>query len=350
MIHTFLIQKEIIKEEEFSNIFNSIIGFFKDESLSNNTVTIYRNLTLNEIGLNEIRLKKVKVDSKYKFKNKYLELLINPAKILNKNNPIAIFKEEDINNLIEKLDNILSYNFRFNNTSCINWQVKRIDYTRNINLNTIDLYNKNDIDLAELYIDLFRRADTSNLKVPYNLRSKRRTQTKGSFRLSNKSITINFYNKFDERKNKKKFDEMEDAKNILRLEIQCNQPKINNIKNKNKWDYNILLNYLDPQIAHETLYKYYKKIIGEGDYYKLTDAIKIINNSKFRTDKKENLVEILKLINKKRSVTRAREEFKNNIKFNQYLKDIRGLNINVVTIPERWNVRFLPNPWNVQDL
>lgn len=351
MLHTFLIQKKIISEEEFSNIFNNIKifkdifdidikGFIKDTNASNRKQEIYRCYDLNVLGFNEITLKKIDVSKKYKYKNKHIEIIVNPTKLLCKKNNIEITKKKDIYNMIDGLDQILHYlNPQFN--SCIFWSVKRIDYARNVRVEQ---------ELIPKYLDLFSRADNRNLKVPYNNIGKRKKQMRGSYRLYNNSVTINFYNKYDERINKNKFDETEDAENILRLEIQCKKTKVNNIKNKNKWDTNMLLNYLDEEISKETLYKYYKKTIGTEDYYSLKKAEEIINKSNMRENKKNKLIQILKLINKKRSVSGARELYCNYSQFDYYLRELRKLGINPVTIPRAWNIEHLSNVWNLEDL
>ena len=351
MLHTILIQKKIISEEEFSNIFDNIKifkdifdidikGFLKDANASNKKQTIYKCFDLNVLGLNEIVLKKVDVSNKYKYENKYIEIIVNPTKLLNKKNSIEITKTEDIDEFIVKLDAVLQLLSPGIN-SCIFWSVKRIDYARNVRVEQ---------ELIPKYLDLFSRADNGNLKVQYNYIGKRKKQMKGSFRLFNKSITINFYNKYDERINKNKSSEVEDAENVLRLEIQCKKNKVNNIKNKNKWDTNMLLNYLSEEISKETLYKYYKKTIGTEDYYSLKKAEEIINKSNMRENKKNKLIQILKLINKKRSVPGARELYCNDSQFNYYVGELKKLGINPVTLPRAWNIEHLKNVWYLEDL
>lgn len=309
--------------------------------MSNDKITVYKSYNLKDRGLNEIILKKVKVNSKkYNYENKYIEMVVNPLKIIGAENKVTITKVNQISDFINNLDEILKEILPGVN-SCIFWQVKRIDYA-------ID--KKVEQNLINYYLKLFNRADIGNLQVPYNYKSKRRKQMQGSYRLSNNSITINFYNKLEERINKNVLEDIEDAENVLRLEVQCKKTKVNNIKNKNKWEYNILLHYLDPRISTETLYKYYKKTIGEGDYYTLNKAIELINNSNYRKGKKDKLIEVITLINKKRSVTDAKAEYKNKQNsFKYYLKEIKKLNVNVVTIPERWGIDYLKNVWHVED-
>lgn len=212
------------------------------------------------------------------------------------------------------------------------WILNRIDYAVNINT-----------PYVEEYIKLFQRADKPRLfKELYCSKSKTRKQLDGSFYLFNDSVAINFYNKENERLSQN-FNK-DGAKDLLRLEIQCKKPKTNTIKAKNKFDSRHLEHYLSEQISHQQLEYYYNKTIGTGDYYKLSEAIRIVQDSNSTIKTKEKLINVLRLINKHRSIWRAREESQYNSScFNRYLKKIRVLGVNPVTIPSRWGVNILKN-------
>ena len=100
------------------------------------------------------------------------------------------------------------------------------------------------------------------------------------------------------------------------------------------------------EISYQQLEYYYNKTIGAGDYYKLSDAIRIIQDSNYTSKTKDKLTEVLRAISKHRSIRRAREESQYNSScFNRYLKQIRALGVNPVTIPGRWKVDKLKNPF-----
>lgn len=59
-----------------------------------------------------------------------------------------------------------------------------------------------------------------------------------------------------------------------------------------------LLYYLSREIRCQQLEYYYNKTIGTGDYYKLSEAIRIVKESNYTSSTKNKLIEILKQINK----------------------------------------------------
>lgn len=214
------------------------------------------------------------------------------------------------------------------------WIIDRIDYTVNINT-----------PYVEEYIKLFQRADKPrNFKEWYCDRSKVRKQPEGSFYLISQSVNINFYNKEHERLSQN-FNR-DGAKDLLRLEIQCKKPKTNTIKSKNGFDSRHLEHYLSQEISYHQLEYYYNKTIGAGDYYKLSEAIRIVQESNYTFKTKEKLIEVLRAVSRHRSIWKAREESKYNSScFNRYLKQIRALGVNPVTIPARWRKEKLVNIW-----
>ena len=58
------------------------------------------------------------------------------------------------------------------------------------------------------------------------------------------------------------------------------------------------------------------------------------------------LIEVLRAIGNHRSIWKTREKSQYNSScFNRYLKQIRALGVNPVTIPGRWKVDKLKNPF-----
>ncbi|WP_195970934.1 hypothetical protein [Clostridium thermobutyricum] len=213
-----------------------------------------------------------------------------------------------------------------------NWILNRIDYAINIK-----------IEYVKEYIKLFQRGDKpKRFKELYCSSSKKRKQLEGSLYLFNSSVNINFYDKYNERVKK---NLNENAKrDILRLEIQCKKSKLYNIKNKSKFESLQVGEYLKKDISHKILSDYYFLVIGKGDYYKLKEAIEKIKNSNYSISTKEKLIKTLNLVNKHKSVWKARDKCEYSIaSFNRYLQLIRGININPVTIPVRWEIDFLAN-------
>lgn len=278
---------------------------------------------------------------KYKRPHMQIEILLNPKKLISDKH-IKITKDKDIipisnkfNELIKKIDNNLPDFFY--------WTLKRIDYATYI----ITPYVKE-------YIELFQRGDKPSSRYyieQYDNKNNRRGQKEGSFYLYSKGTTINFYDKEKERRdNKEKYNisdaEILAAENTLRFEIQCDKSKTDYMKYYYKFETKSIFYYLTLKESRKQILKYTKKVIRDGTYYKLNDAKKIIDNDKdLSTRSKNTLKGVLDLVNKCRSITKAREEFTGaKTTFNNHLKNLDKLGINPVTIPERWNVKFLNNP------
>lgn len=267
-------------------------------------------------------------------------MFINPKRLITKNidDRIKITKPADIVPIANRFDELIKA-IEPNLPSFYYWTLKRIDYA-------INYKTKNVKD----YIKLFQRADKPSeyFKEPYDKTQKRRTQRAGSFYLFSKSVAINFYDKQAERiYNMKRQEDINNSKNILRFEIQCNKGKTDYINYTHEFKGKELYNYTEPSLSKEMIINYYLKTIGKGDFYKLDAAIKKVNScEKYSARCKNNLIDILKLINKCRSVWKARQQYsKTKETFNKGIKLIRKLGINPITIPERWSIDYLVNPY-----
>lgn len=329
LIHTLTITHRIINPKVFDEIYKGleIITGEKPRKIHAGTYITYG---LRDIGFTEIQLTSKKINSKYKYKFMQITIRLNPVKLIGINK-LEVLKVEWIqefrnvfNEKIEKIHTslpILDY-----------WIINRIDYAVNINT-----------PYVKEYIKLFQRADKPRgFKELYCNKSKTRKQRNGSFYLFNNSVTINFYDKESERLSKN-FN-LDGAKDLLRIEVQCKKPKTNTLKLKHEFDSRHLEHYLSQEVSYEQLEYYYNKTIGNGDYYKLSEAIRIIQDSNYTSSTKNKLIEVIKAINKHKSISRAREESQYSSScFNKYLKQIRELGVNPVTIPSRWKIDSLIN-------
>lgn len=290
----------------------------------------YVTEALKEEGFTYIQLISKNVDGRYKYNFMQMSIIMNPVKLIGRNKLEVI--EMD---LLEEVRKVFTEKMQKIHTSLPRldyWTINRIDYAVNINT-----------PYVEEYIKLFQRGEKPrNFKELYCSKSKTRKQLDGSFYLFNDSVTINFYNKENERLSQN-FNK-DDAKDLLRLEVQCKKPKTNTIKAKHEFDSRHLKHYLSQEISYQQLEYYYNKTIGAGDYYKLSEAIRIVQESNYIPKTKEKLIVVLRAVNKHRSVWKAREESQYNVScFNRYLKQIRALGVNPVTIPARWNINCLKN-------
>ena len=333
MIHTLTIKHKIISPKEFDEIYKSLEKITGKKLKKVNKGT-YITGALKDKGFTHIELISKKIDGKYRYNYMQIKLILNPVKLL-KINKLKVIEEDHVEELKKIFDEEIK-RIHISLPGLDYWTVDRIDYA--ININT---------PYVKEYIKLFQRVDRpKGFEELYCSKSKIKKQLEGSFYLFSNSVAINFYNKADE---KAKQDLNADgAKNILRLEVQCKSLKINTIKVKNGFSDKCLKNYLSKDISYEQIEHYYNNTIGVRDYYKLQEAIRLVQASNYTNGTKNKLIETLRAINKHRSIWKAREKSKYSFSsFNRQLKKIRDLNINPVTIPCRWEVDKLANIKNL---
>ncbi len=332
MIHTLMISHRLLSIRDYNEIFRVLALISKENNTTFRKTNLgYETTALRDYGFNKVILKKFKVDKRYK--NDYLNItiILNPIKLVNKDK-LEVIKEEDLELVYKGFKEVKNRIF-IGLPSLEYWNINRVDYAVNIFMEHV-----------KEYIKLFQRADKPSIfNELYSTEAHRRKQLDGSFYLYNKSTIINFYDKENELM-KKNFN-TDGAKNLLRFEVQCNKLKTNNIKYKKGFETSHVKNYLKMDLSEEYIKHYYNKTIGSGDYYKLSRAIEMINDSNYTEKMKKRLIEVLKGVNLHRSIWKAREKSvysKNS--FNKYLKMIRALNINPVTIPNKWKIDYLKNP------
>lgn len=227
------------------------------------------------------------------------------------------------------------------------WTCRRIDYC-------MDVITEH----VSAYVALFQRC-----KLPshhYNINIKK----KGSSYMKSNSVTLNFYDKFDQlEKHLLALDktmtnkEQNEATNMLRFEIQCQRGKTDYIKRREGFDSKSIEHFLDSSLSNKLILDYYDKSIGTGDFYSLHGARAIVDRANLQFRTKQTILNTLKLIAKTRSIEKARVQFIEGVDigggtivkgsrkaFNDNIKKIRLLGINPVTIPRNWDITFLPNP------
>lgn len=353
ILHTITITQQIFNKDLYEKLYETL----KKNSTNNNykfyptnsNKTEYTTCYLKNIGFHKITLKKFNIKKQYKEPFRSISIQLNPIRLIEKHDNTRLTTENDIEEISIKFNEIIKgINPLLNDF--YKWNTERIDYT-------VDLK----VDNVSTYIKLFQRADKPyNFKEHYVEGANERKQQEGSFYLESKSLNVNFYDKeYQQRKEGYSDADIINAKDKLRFEVQVKKAKVYNLKYSNEFKTRELYNYLKVDIARDLILDYYYKTIGHGNYYKLDKAIKIIDNSDYTVRCKNKLKDILRLINKCRSVWKARQEFikgaklKNNNKmlkgskqtFNRQLKLLRELepSVNPVTIPEKWTSNDLDN-------
>lgn len=226
------------------------------------------------------------------------------------------------------------------------WKTHRIDYCVNIKTSYV-----------EDYLKLMEKGDRPRLRDWYDRSSRNYGQKSGESlylvstakRRKNRSCTVNFYNKQNERLHTiafledesewQQFDEiMELSADILRLEIQCHKPKTESIKNRYGFESKSIMYYLDPIICDEVISTYLKRISGTADYHTKKVALDMIAHSKCRIENKEKMEKIIQDISRQHSsIAKVREKYiaegyMDSEEYNKLIRSLYSINVNPVTI------------------
>jgi hypothetical protein len=186
---------------------------------------------------------------------------------------------------------------------------------------------------------------------------------RNSFYPESKSVTINFYGKqhqlIDEFPYRK--DDIERAENLIRCEIQCGNQKMAYFRGEeeSKIDYNeyfrdyaVTKRLLSDEFTKRVLESYFKRILMTGSFYTMDDAIKNIDSLGFNQNKRDRLINVLKLVDEHNGINDAKVYHENNQgnpdmffksakEFIDSAKELIEYGINPVTTPIR--VGNLPN-------
>jgi len=217
-------------------------------------------------------------------------------------------------------------------------------------------------------------------RTEYSSVSHRRKADKDSFYLESDSVTINCYDKREQLKNDPDHpcQNIEDAKNIIRFEIQCKNRKLHaiaknrmgvatdvepsalTVSNEQEMDefYRDIITslktalpvdaFLSDAISCEIIDKYFRKIVRSGDYYTLAKARQIIESLECHSKKKEKLINALEQTSKYRGIYKAKLGLmgKDLLDYKQQINDLDIIGINPVTIPREWGIEHIPNLLN----
>lgn len=289
-------------------------------------------------GFRKIRLRKIHREG---YTGYYLEIQFHPKLLLEPGNYIhLLFPNEFV--LIEDQFNYYMEELGFPLFS--EWNVMRIDVAWDITVEQ---------DLILTYMFLFKKSNVLDFFLSTEITQEYFCES-NSFYLFSKEITINFYDRYTtlltkEEKGKKEYNNVEAAKNTLRLEVQYRKISGKLSENLNER----LVQYLVPL--------WYYNIIGRGDYYKKKQYSEVILERVRSNKKRLRLLRLLDFIEHSGSIFAAKALFINKFlhvneadlkkskytdsnrkkiihkagkEFSKQLNEIRELGINPVVLPE----------------
>ena len=171
----------------------------------------------------------------------------------------------------------------------------------------------------------------------------------GSLYINNSAVTLNFYDKMDEMTkaeggSRHTPEEISQAKDILRIEVQAGRDKLSGIKRKQEFTTKQITEFMkDPKAAEDLVIDYATKVLGNATYRKKPVAITLINKSKKHQKTKEQLIAVLEAVSKpyKRidEVRAAHPE----LEMDKARKLLKEMDINTVTLDKNAKVKELPS-------
>lgn len=334
MVHTATITYVPASKELFTAFVNANgTAYYQQENK-------YMNTSYKEQGIRvSVYIMKKNGYSTYAFKCR-----INFKRLIEQQNRIAVYSDADFKEIVNKFNTIMGCLGGL--PSFENWNTNRIDYC--INIKT---------PYVKEYISLLQKGDVPySQRLSYNSDNRNYTHRKGSIYLVSKvrdkrkkktgSVTINFYDKEDQvRKEQQDNSVVEQAKNILRLEVQCNRQKLDYLKRKYNLDDKKITSLLSAQISFDVLESTVLKICKSGNYCRRTQALKKIDDLKCRQKTKDNMKLIIDTVAKQyNSIAKAREQLVENKQlskeqFNGYIQKLNVINVNPVTISDNKHLK-----------
>ena len=171
----------------------------------------------------------------------------------------------------------------------------------------------------------------------------------GSLYINNSAVTLNFYDKADEMQKaeggtRHTPEEISQAKDILRIEVQAGRDKLSGIKRKQEFTSKQISEFMtSPEAAEKLVIDYATKVLGNATYRKKPAAITIINHSKKQKRTKEQLIAALEAVSKPyKRIDEVRQEHP-DLEIDKTKKILRDLDINLATLDKNTKVRELPS-------
>lgn len=266
---------------------------------------------------------------------------VNLRRIIDQENHVKVFSMQDNDRMVQAFDEIMS---ELQLPPWHLWTANRVDYCVDVRTpyvkEYIHLLQKGDIPIHQkISYDKISRNNChkpGSLYLPAKVRDRRSKKTG--------SITINFYDKLREKTDKGDDPALQDqAKDILRLEVQCHKPKLDYLKRKYKFDDKKIYNFVNENVCNDVIESALLKVTRKGDYYRRSEALKVVDSSRFHKHTKDMLKLVLNTVSaQKQSIAKARvkltDQGMTKDQFTDYLRKLDQLNINPVMISDNQKI------------
>lgn len=332
-----------LTKREYNNAFSSLQSYLK-KNFSKGQLRkdkfdkrAYITNAFSEYGLQEIRLR----TTPYGY---YIEIRLRP-KLTIYRSEIGYYSVTKVSEFVE-VRNVFNYILKdiisLDVPDFFDWKAKRIEAAVDLKLSE---------ELIPKYITLFKKGNLPDY-FSGNSNTQKYISSDTNVYYMSKNKTVNWYNRYEtllikEEESGKKYRDFRLTKGLLRFETQVRDGK------------EIVREILNQQRLKNEVMKFYKLIVGKGDYYSFNKAEQILKASIQNAQKCKKLLNFLKLIESCGGITRAKKVYIGNDianantkakasadKFGKLLKKLRDQHINPVLIPAEWGIDYMENPYN----
>ena len=343
MIHTYTARIKVCKDFYEQFLSHPSTKLYKERGSVHQTA---KNGLLQEIGITLYghkysitydRVTAAGATEQISYVNYVIDARVNPSKVIYREKSIDIYKPSDYSIFQDRFNQeIKSFNLPFL-PYLEGWKAHRVDFT----------YNLQTPHVKE-YIRLFHKSDLRGFTIKRDQHG-HRSMKAGSLYINNSAVTLNFYDKMDEMQkaeggSRHTPEEIQEAKDILRIEVQAGRDKLSNIKRKQEFTTKQISEFMtSPGAAEDLVISYAEKVLGSATYHKKPAAITLINHSKKQKKTKEQLIAVLDEISKPyRRVDEVRGDHP-ELEIDKCKKILRDMDINLITLDKNTKVRELPS-------
>lgn len=269
--------------------------------------------------------------------NYVIDARVNPSKVIYRESAIDIYKPSDYS-LFQQCFNqeIKSFNLPFL-PPLDGWKAHRVDFTYQIRT-----------PYVKEYIRLFHKSDLRGFTIKRDQHG-HQSMKPGSLYINNSAVTLNFYDKEDEMTKAENGtrhtpEEIQQAKDILRIEVLAGRDKLSGIKRKQEFTSKQISEFMtSPEAAEKLVIDYASRVLGDATYRKKPAAITLIKKSRKHQATKEQLIAVLDEISKPyRRVDEVRAACP-DLEVDKARKLLKEMDINTVTLDKNAKVKELPS-------
>lgn len=343
MIHTYTARINVCSDFYNQFISHPQTKLYKERSQVYKTA---KNGLLQEIGITLYghqykisydRITAAGATEQISYVNYVIDARVNPSKVIYRESAIDIYKPSDYEIFQQCFNHeIKSFNLPFL-PPLDGWKAHRIDFTYNIHT-----------PYVKDYIRLMHKADLRGFSIKKDQHG-HRSMKPGSLYINNSAVTLNFYDKQDEMikaegGTRHTPEEISQAKDILRIEVQASRDKLSGIKRKQEFTSKQISEFMQqPEAAEDLVISYASRVLGAATYRKKPAAITIINHSNKHQKTKEQLIAAIEAVSKPyKRVDEVRAACP-DLEIDKCKKLLREMDINIVNLDKNTKVKELPS-------